>query len=179
MFGIGLGMHRVAWLGVFGLLALTACGYSVVRYSSALGDVQSVAIVTPSNDSTEPGLELFVADALRREFLQRGAVRLSENPATADLVLSGSVWPLRAHGQSFTSTSRALEYEVTLLLDLRATRRDGSVIEIDPRALRETERYLSSADAEALRKNREEALRRTAQVLAGRVYDALYATLTQ
>ena len=35
------------------------------------------------------------------------------------------------------------------------------------------------AHAEALRKNREEALRRAAQVLAGRVYDALYATMTR
>ena len=37
--------------------------------------------------------------------------------------------------------------------------------------------YLASADAEALRKNREEALRRLATVLAGRVYDALYESL--
>ncbi|MBW2268224.1 MAG: hypothetical protein JRH16_06585 [Deltaproteobacteria bacterium] len=171
-------MRGVVRLGVLGWLVLSACGYSVVRYSGALGEVRSVAVETPANDSTEAGAEFLVADALRREFLHRGAVRLVEDPAAADLVLGGRVLAVRAHGQSFTSTVRTLEYEVTLALALKATLQDGSEIPLDIRSLRETERYLASADAEALRKNREEALRRLAQLLAGRVYDALYATLT-
>lgn len=170
-------MRCVARLGVLGLLALTACGYTLVRTSGSLGDVHSVAVETPENDSSEAGAELLVADALRREFLQRGALRLVENPAAADLVLGGRITSVAAHGQSFTSTVRALEYEVTLALDLEATRGDGSSLPLGERSLRESERYLSSADAEALRKNREEALRRVAQVLAGRVYDALYTSL--
>lgn len=178
LFGISLGMRRVAWFGVLCVLALTGCGYSVVRYSGALGDIRSVAVVTPENDSAEPGAEFVVADALRREFLQRGAVRLVEDPAAADLVLAGHVLAVSAHGQSFASTSFALEFKISLRLTLDATRRDGGRVPIGARAMRESERYLSSADAEALRKNREEALRRAAQVLAGRVYDSLYATLT-
>jgi outer membrane lipopolysaccharide assembly protein LptE/RlpB len=170
-------MRRVARLGVSGLLLLTGCGYSLVRTSGALGDVRSVAIETPANDSAEAGVEFLVADALRREFLQRGAVRLVENPTAADLVLGGRVLSLRARGQSLTSTTRVLEYEVTLALDLEATRRDGSDVPLGAHSLRETERYLASANAEALRKNREEALRRVAQVLAGRIYDALYVSL--
>ena len=170
-------MRRVAGLGVAGLLLLTACGYSLVRYSGALGDLRTVAIETPANDSVEAGVEFLVADALRREFLQRGAVRLVENPAAADLALHGRVLPLYSRGRSLTSTARALEYEVTLALAIEATRSDGSDVPLDARMQRETERYLASADAEALRKNREEALRRAAQILAGRIYDALYATL--
>ena len=50
---------------------------------------------------------------------------------------------------------------------------------IDPRTTRETERYLASADVEALQKNRQEALRQAAALLAGRVYDALYETLVR
>jgi hypothetical protein len=172
-------MRRVAGLGVLGLLALTACGYSLVRYSGALGDVGSVAVETPVNDSAEVGIEFLVADALRREFLQRGAVRLVENPGAADLVLAGRVWLVDSHGQSFASTVRALEYEATLVLELQATRRDGSQVPLGVRSLRETERYLGSADAEAQRKNREEALRSVTQLLAERVYDALYVTLAQ
>jgi len=170
-------MRRVAEFGVVAALLLTACGYSLVRYSGALGDVHSVAIETPANDSAEAGVEFLVADALRREFLQRGAVRLIENPAAADLVVGGRVLPLLARGQSLTSTARALEYEVTLELAIHAIRSDGSEVPLGARTQRETERYLASADAEALRKNREEALRRVAQVLAGRIYDALYVAL--
>jgi outer membrane lipopolysaccharide assembly protein LptE/RlpB len=170
-------MRRVALLGVSGLLLLSGCGYSLVRTSGGLGDVHSVAVETPSNDSAEAGVEFLVADALRREFLQRGAVRLVENPATADLVLGGRVSSLQARARSLTSTSQALEYQVTLALDLEATRRDGRDVPLGARSLHETERYLASADAEAMGKNREEALRRLAQVLAGRVYDALYTSL--
>lgn len=150
-----------------------------MRYSGTLGDVRSVAVATPENASYEAGVEFIVADALRREFLQRRAVRLVEDPASADLVLSGRVLPLEVSGQSFSSVVLALEYELTLTLELQALRRDGSEVPLDARSLRETERYLASADAEALRKNREEALRRAAQVLAGRVYDALYVTMTR
>jgi len=56
---------------------------------------------------------------------------------------------------------------------LRARAPDGRERESDRRALRETERYLSSADAEAQRKNRDEALRRVSRVLAARFLDWL------
>ena len=50
---------------------------------------------TLRNDSYEPGVELLVADALRREFLRRGAFQLTDDPAAADLVVSGSVLPIQ------------------------------------------------------------------------------------
>jgi len=154
------------------------CGYSVLRYDGRMGDVRSVAIATPRNDSFEPGVEYMVADALRREFLRRHAVRVVDDPSRADLVLGGRVASVESAGRSFSSVLLTLEYQITLALDLEAKLNDGSVVPIDPRALRETERYLASADLEAMRKNRTEALRDVATVLAGRVYDALYETLT-
>ena len=159
------------------LLASPGCGYRLVRYAGGLGDVRSVAVATPENASYEAGVELVVADALRREILQRGAARLVEDREGADLVLSGRVLPIERSAESFSSVGLALEYEVTLALDLQAVRSDGRSVPLEARALRETERYLASADAEALRKNRREALRRASQVLAGRVVDALYASL--
>ena len=50
---------------------------------------------------------------------------------------------------------------------------------LDQAALRESERYVASADAEATRKNRQEALRQLASVLAGRAYLILQDTLEQ
>ena len=67
-----------------------------------------------------------------------------------------------------------MEWEVTLDLVLVATRRDGAAIPIHRGAMRETERYLASADVEATRKNREEALRKLSAVLAARAHDMLY-----
>ena len=165
-------MVLCAWLAA-------GCGYAFVRYDGGLGEVRSVAVNTPRNDSYEPGVEFVVADALRREFLRRHGVRLVEDPVGADLVISGRVLPIRASSRSFSSVILALEYELTLALELHATKADGSELVIDPRATSETERYLASADVEALRKNRQEALRQAAALLAGRVYDALYETLVR
>jgi hypothetical protein len=158
--------------------ALSGCGYKLVRYEGALGDVASVAIETLANESYEPGIEYIVADAFRREFLRRGAVRLTDDSSGADLVLSGSVLPVETAGLSLSSVVLVIENQLTLSLAIQATRLDGVEVPIDSHALRESERYLVTGDVEATRKNREEALRRVAAVLAERVHDALAEVLT-
>lgn len=159
------------WLAVF--LAAPGCGYHFVRYQGGMDGVHSVAIRTLRNESYEPGVEFVVSDALRREFLRRGAAELTEDPEGADLVVSGAVDQVSVDGRSFDSVVLATEFQLTLGLDLDVVRRDGSPVPLDPRALRETERYFASADVEATRKNRSEAVRRLATLLAGRVHDAV------
>jgi len=156
------------------LLAQAGCGYSVVRYGSGLGDARRIAIRGLTNDTFEPGVEALVSDALAREFAQRGALRLVDDPASADLVIGGAVKGVETRRRSFSSILFALEYEVRIQLGLAIKRRDGSEVPIDPNALTESERYLASSDVEVTRTNRQEALRRLAGVLAGRVHDALY-----
>jgi hypothetical protein len=150
------------------------CGYQIVRYREALADARRVAIVSIENDSFEPGLDSMVADALTREFLRRGALRVVSDPGAADLLVSGRVENLQTNSRSFSSIEFALEFEVTMRLDLEVERRDGSEVPINKRTLVESELYLTSADVEVSRKNREEALRRLAGTLAGRFHDVLY-----
>jgi outer membrane lipopolysaccharide assembly protein LptE/RlpB len=154
--------------------ATSACGYQLVDYARPESGSRKIALPTLRNDSYEPGVELLVADALRREFLRRGAFQLTDDPAAADLVLSGNVLPIQTSSTSFSSVVLALEYQVSLALELHAKRSDGVEIPLDPRSLRETERYLASADAGALHRNREEALRRMAGVIAARVHDEVF-----
>jgi hypothetical protein len=162
-------------LAVIAIAALlSGCGYSFVRYGAGLGDVRRVAIRGLVNDSFEPGVEALVSDAFAREFSQRGALRLVADPAAADVVIGGAVKSVETRRRSFSSTLFALEYQVSLQLALSLKRRDGAEIPIDPNALTESERYLASSDLEVTRTNRQEALRRLAGVLAGRVHDALY-----
>jgi hypothetical protein len=159
------------------LLALSGCGYHLLRYGAALGDVRRVAIQTFKNDSYEPGYELVVTDALIREFMRRGALQVVKDPKLADLVLAGRVLPIRTVGRSFSSVDLALEYEVQVKLDLQVKRRDGTAVQLDENALSDSELYTASADVEAMRKNREEALHRVAGVLAERVHEALFERL--
>jgi hypothetical protein len=155
-------------------LALSGCGYTFVRYGEGLGDVRRIAIHGITNDSFEPGVETLVSQALSEEFMRRGALRLVDTTETADLVITGSVKSVEVRGRSFSSILFALEYEVRMQLALSLKRRDGTEVAIDPNALVDAERYLASSDIEVTRTNREEALRRLAGVLAGRVHDALY-----
>jgi len=161
-------------LGAALALLAAGCGYTLVGYGRPAGEKPSVAISTPRNETYEPGVEYLVADAFRREFLRRGAFAVTDDTGIADLVLSGSVRSLRRRPLTFSSVELAVEYEVHLELQLQARRSDGTEIAIGEDALSESEVYLQSADVEATRKNRQEALRRLAFLLAGRVHDALY-----
>jgi len=159
------------------VLAFSGCGYHLLRYGGALGDVRRVTIQTFKNDSYEPGYELVVTDALLREFMRRGALQVVKDPSQADLVIGGRVLPIRTVSRSFSSVDLALEYEVQVKLDLQVKRRDGAAVKLDENALADSELYTASADVEAMRKNREEALHRVAGVLAERVHEALFERL--
>lgn len=158
------------------VLCAAGCGYQLA--GAALGGLQSVAIRTPENDSFEPGVQWIVADSLRRELLRRQGPVLSDDAARADLVVSGRVLPIETRAQSFSSAILAREHELTLALELWADRRDGTRLPLGI-SLRETERYLASADVEAQRKNRQEALRRLADVLSTRFFDAVGQAVTR
>jgi hypothetical protein len=164
---------RLAALAII-QLAGSACGYKFIDYSEPVADLGSVAIQTFKNESYEPGVEFVVADALRREFLRRGAVALVDESIDADVILSGVVEPIVTKPRSFSSISLALEWEVTLRLAVYAERRDGTRMRFDEDATLGTERYLASADIEATRKNRDEAIRTLASGLASHVHDMLY-----
>lgn len=163
---------KTAILLAVGVIAsISGCGYQLLG-SGRAGEL-TVSVVTLTNDSVEPGVELVLTRALRQAFLRRAAPRLVSDPSRADLVIRGRVLPLDVRAGSYDTVALALEYrvEVTLALDVQDA--TGMRIRIDPAALKEAEVYLASADAEAARKNRDEALRRIADVLAGRIQEVI------
>jgi len=132
-----------------------------------------VVVHTPENGSGHAGIDLVVADALRREVMRRSGARLVDDDANADWVVSGKILTLQVLQASLSPVVITLEYQVSLTLELSARARDGREIKIDPREMRETERFLSSGDVEAQRKNRGEALQRVSRLLAARFLDHL------
>jgi hypothetical protein len=152
---------------------LGGCGYRLVRYGASPDGLAGVCVQTFENDSLQPGLELLVSEALRKELLRRGGARLESDSEGAELVISGRVRPVVRSGKSFSTTVLALEYSVAVQLDVELRFRDGGRLRLDPSSLRDSESYLSSADVEVERKNRQESMRRVAQVLAARIWDAI------
>ncbi len=173
--------RRAAFLAstaaLLGALLLAGCGYHLVSYRGALGDVRRVAVHGLRNDSLATGYGATMTEALVSEFQRRGALQVVNDPALADLTIGGRVLPIQAGARSFSSVVFALEYQLTVQIELDVRRRDGSQVPIDPGALVESEIYLASADAEAALTNRNEALRRVASVIAERVHDALFERL--
>lgn len=154
-----------------------SCGYAVERAPSSLSaDAPRLSIRTLDNQSSEPGLDRLVSEALRREWMRRGRVKLVGDPARADWVISGRVLPLRIHTRTMSSVVLALEQTVTMRVELELITRSAagpSRHRLPSRLLGESEIYFASADLEATRKNRVEALRRVAELVAERAVDAV------
>jgi outer membrane lipopolysaccharide assembly protein LptE/RlpB len=147
-------------------LAGAGCAY---RLAEPGGAPRPVAVVTLTNDTREPGVEWVVGAALRRELSAAGALRVVETPRPAGFVVGGRVSSVEVSGRTFTPGVRALEYTLTVVLDLAVSAPGGRLLAIDPFAESASEIYLASADVQLARKNREEALRRVADVLAARI----------
>lgn len=169
-------------LAVMIAATLAACGYH-----SSLGpdtggrgaaggpgsERASITVVALRSDSPEPWLDRIVTDALRREFGGRTRLRLTDDAENAELQIRGRIRPLDIASRSFSSFVAALEYSLTLELDLEVRLANGDVIQLDPTMLSETESYLASPDIEVTRTNRLEALRRMSDQLASRVADSI------
>ena len=143
-------MKRVP-LAAAAALILVSCGYALVGEGPGGHVLGRVAVHTPENESGHAGVELVVADALRREVLRRAGAQLVEDAANADWVVSGRVLPLQVSAASLSPVVLTLEYQLSLAVELRARARDGREVKGDPHELRESERFLSSGDAEARR----------------------------
>ncbi|MEZ4333491.1 MAG: LPS assembly lipoprotein LptE [Myxococcota bacterium] len=173
---------RPALLLVLLAATLSACGYRSTlgpaplegRGEQAVARSRSqVSVVALRSDSPEPWLDRIVTDALRREVGGRARLALTDDPADAELTLRGRIRDLDINSRSFSSFVAALEYSLTLALDLEVVLESGDVVQLDPVMLSETDSYLASPDVEVTRTNRLEALRRIADLLAARVADAI------
>lgn len=164
------------------VLTLSACGYRSTLASGGGGAGREgrsesarprIAIVALRSDSPEPWLDRIVTDSLRREVGSRARLRLTNEPESAELRVRGRIRPLETTSRSFSSFVAALEYSLTLVLDLEVQLAGGDVIKLDSKMLSETESYLASPDIEVTRSNRLEALRHLSDQLASRVADTI------
>ncbi|MBY0401179.1 hypothetical protein K2X89_12850 [Myxococcota bacterium] len=151
----------------------TAAGTGGRVESTSRAERARVTVVGLRSDSPEPWLDRIVTDALRREVDGRARLVLIEDPSHAAMQLRGRIRPLDITSRSFSSFVAALEYSLTLALDLEVRLANGDVVELDSAMLSETDSYLASPDIEVTRTNRLEALRRMSDLLATRVADAI------
>lgn len=158
-------MIVVLWLGV-------GCGYQFSQMPRAGRAPVTVDLPTFENDTFEPGIELALGAALRREFARAGPIRGVDDSANADYTLRGQVTSVDTASRTLTPGVRAIEFTVTVRLEAVLVRNsDGRRLRLDRLSTSAREVYLASFDLEVSRKNREEALRQITALLADRIYD--------
>lgn len=132
----------------------------------------TIDVTTFENDTLEPGIELMLGSALRNEFARPGLVRGVVKAASPDYTLEGQVRSVTTTSRTLTTQIRAIEFTVVVRIEPVLVRNaDGQKLKLDRLSRSADEVYLASFDLEISRKNREEALRRIAAVLADRIYD--------
>jgi len=117
---------------VAGLLLLTiaGCGYQLAGEHVGLPeDVHSLSIGKLTNRSHDYGIEKTLQFALEREVHERGQFRLVQTPDHGDAVLSGTIRDVFVRPVAFDANDQAVEYEITLTVDLTLQREsDGQIL---------------------------------------------------
>lgn len=141
--------------------------------SGEMRPATTIALLALRNDSPEPWLDRILTDAMRRELSARGDFDFVNDPGRADLLVRGRIRGIDTISRSFSRFVSALEYGVTLQLDLEVVLAGGDIVRLDPAMLSESDVYLASADVEVTRSNRLEVLRHLSDLLASRVADSI------
>jgi len=124
----------------------SGCGYYFTGDHVGLPpEIRSVSMGTIVNHSREPGLDKILAFAFEREIVIRRQLRLEQDPGAGDARLSAIIQELRLRPVGFNPKDQAVQYEMTLVLDLALTRQsDGKTI-WETRGLLEVDEYATSA----------------------------------
>ena len=126
------------------LLLAAGCGYQFSDSSWNLPpDVRSISVGKIANETRQFGLEKSLAFALEREVRRRGGVELVEEPGGGDAVLTGTIRGFNVQPVAFDVADEALQYEVTLVVDLHLQRNSDGHILWEVSGLRESEEYSS------------------------------------
>lgn len=111
------------------LFCATDCGYRLIgSQTQVAGGVRTVSIGAFENRTREIGLERNLAFAFEREIYRRGLLRLEDDPAAGEGILSGTIRELKTRPVAFDSDDEALEYETELTVEVILKRRDDGEV---------------------------------------------------
>jgi outer membrane lipopolysaccharide assembly protein LptE/RlpB len=150
--------------------ATLGCGYHIMGKGGEFSEgITSVAIIPLENKTMEPNLTSIFTSALRREFIFRREVEVvAEEKAQA--TLQGSVTSENIVSTAYDQEGRAIEYDITITLDLRFIRRGNNAILWKGDKIAGTWHYQASSDVIVNEGNKNKAIQKIAADLAERIY---------
>lgn len=114
------------WMALVALLGTLGCGYHVVGTAPQLPeDIRAIGVGTIENDSSERGLEKDLAFAFEREIHVRRHYRMAQSVDEADAWIVGRIRDVRRRPVAFDESDQAVQYELTIWMDLALDRVGG------------------------------------------------------
>ena len=109
------------------LWMLLACGYHFQGEVKLPHGAKSVYVEVFENQTNEAGLETTVTNAIMFEFTKRSDALIASEPTSADLIMRGVIRTLETKTISPRRKDAAGERRVTLGLDVKLFRPDGTL----------------------------------------------------
>lgn len=135
-----------------------ACGYRFAQESGFPGGTDRLFVKVLENKTQETGVENIITATLLSELTLRKTDKLASGMDDADVVLSGAVNEVTIRTISVSKPTVADERRVTVSIDLKLTRKDGSTVWA-AKDLSDFEAYLVVANPEITDANRRDAIK--------------------
>lgn len=145
-----------------------ACGYRFAEQGGFPGDTERLFVNVLENQTQETGVENIITAALLSELTLRKTHNLANAMADADVVLSGIVKHVDLRTISVRQSTVADERRVTVSIDLKLTKTDGSTAWA-AKDISDFEAYLVNVNQEITDANRQNAIRVLSKRIAERV----------
>ena len=135
-----------------------SCGYRFAGQGGFPGDTERLFVKVLENKTQETGVENILTAALLNELTLRKTDELAGGIDDADVVLSGAVNLVTIGTISESEPGVADERRVTVSVDLKLTKKDGSVVWAAGN-LSDSEEYFVNTDPERTDASRRDAIR--------------------
>jgi len=158
------------------LLLMNGCGYRLSSSMSPLAeDIKTIAIPFLKNSTLQPGIENMFTDALRKEFIRKGSLRVVGKDG-ADLILEGSILSFEIYPVAFSAVDNVMEQRAIVSMAVWLKRRkDGKILWKNANIIKTTE-YDVVLDLAITDANEKAALRRIAEEVSKDIYREIFGS---
>jgi len=165
---MSLNISKVRLIIILITVLCGACGYRFAEQGGFPGDTERLFVNVLENQTQETGVENIITAALLSELTLRKTHNLANGMADADVVLSGIVKHVDLSTISVSQPTVADERRVTVSIDLKLTKTDGSTAWAG-KDISDFEAYLVNVNQEITDANRQNAIRILSKRIAERV----------
>ena len=164
-------MQRTLGLVLLIYLLLPSCGYRFSGGGSLPGGAETLSVLMLENRTAEAGIQAQLNSAIVYEVTRRDSSRIAR-PENADALLSGVVKTVQDTDIAHTGTSTASQRRVTLVVDMKLERPDGTRL-WRRNGLSDYEAYDVAANRTQTNLNRRSAIEKLSKRLAETIYKSI------